>query len=180
MIVRLLTSEEWDRSRFAMLRFVLRHGERRITQAGWRRMVTASAATLAEPGTAVAVAFTACGQPAGVAFAQGYGEGACVVAVHPALRGRGIGRRLLQHLAEPWGRLSCSVASDNPASLAMCYAAGFAASGTHAGPTGKPTLRLVWRPGAPEAEPAAAPARHRRGAVAEPKAAVSLTAAERR
>ncbi|MCC3375706.1 GNAT family N-acetyltransferase [Cohnella sp. REN36] len=146
MIVRLLASEEWERARFPLLRFVLRHSDRRITQAGWRRMVNAGKDALALPGTAVAVAFTACGQPAGVAFAQGYGEDACLVAVHPALRGRGIGRRLLMRLAEPWGRLSCNVAADNPASLAMCQAAGFASSGLHVGPTGKPTLRLVWRP----------------------------------
>ncbi|GIO12573.1 hypothetical protein J19TS2_21280 [Cohnella xylanilytica] len=150
MNVTVLAPEEWERRRFALLRFARRHGDRRITQAGWLKLVALDAKGLGRPGTAVAVAYTAGGLPAGIAFAAGYGEEACVVAVHPALRGRGIARGLLARLAGEWGRLTCRVASDNAASLAACFAAGLVAVGLEAGPTGKPTLRMVY-PARPEA-----------------------------
>ncbi|WP_027085377.1 GNAT family N-acetyltransferase [Cohnella panacarvi] len=140
---RLLKPEEWESGRFQLLRFVRRHGERRITALAWQKLLLVSEAELAQPGTAIAVAYTQGGCPAGVAFAVQFGESACLVTVHPALRGRGVGRKLLGVLAEPWGRLTCNVAIDNAASVAMCFAAGLVAVGLETGPTGKPTLRFV-------------------------------------
>jgi hypothetical protein len=37
-VVSILTPEQWERQRFSLLRFVRRHGERRITGAAWRRL----------------------------------------------------------------------------------------------------------------------------------------------
>lgn len=140
--ILLLSASEWEAQRFQLLRFVRRHGERRISGAAWRKLLKAGAAELGEPGAAIAVAYTQSGCPAGIAYAESFGDGACLVAVHSALRGRGIGRRLLDALANRWGKLVCRVALDNPASLAMCFAAGFVGVGLESGPTGKPTLRL--------------------------------------
>lgn len=145
MIIRMLNPGEWDTRRFSLLRFVRRHGERRIAASAWLRLVRLQAGELASPGVAVAVAFTAGGQPAGVAFAAGYGEEACLAVVHPALRGRGICRSLIAKLGERWGRLSCRVAADQTASLAAGFAAGLVAVGLDSGPTGKPALRLEGR-----------------------------------
>lgn len=142
---RLLEQGQWESGRFQLLRFVRRHGERRITAHAWQKLLLISDAELAQPGTAIAVAYTQGGCPAGVAFADHYGESACLVTVHPALRGRGVGRKLLGVLAEPWGRLNCNVAIDNAPSVAMCFAAGLVAVGLETGPTGKPTLRFVRR-----------------------------------
>ncbi|MFC5529328.1 GNAT family N-acetyltransferase [Cohnella yongneupensis] len=142
---RRLDPVEWDKQRFLLLRFVRRHGERRITGHAWQQLLLAGEAELASPGTAIAVAYTQGGCPAGVAFAEKFGESVCLVAVHPALRGRGVGRQLLSELAEPWERLTCNVAIDNAASVAMCFAAGLVAVGLETGPTGKPTLRFVWK-----------------------------------
>lgn len=142
---KLLGPEEWEKQRFQLLRFVRRHGERRITGRAWQRLLLAGEAELARPGTAIAVAYTQGGCPAGLAFAENFGEAGCLVAVHPALRGRGVGRKLIGELAGPWSRLTCSVALDNAASVAMCFAAGLVAVGLETGPTGKPTLRFVWR-----------------------------------
>lgn len=143
---RLLGAAEWETQRFQLLRFVRRHGERRISSRAWQRLLLAGETELSRPGTAIAVAYTQGGCPAGVAFAAEYGDDACLIAVHPALRGRGVGRRLLRMLAEPWERLTCSVALDNAASVAMCFTAGLVAVGLETGPTGKPTLRFVWQP----------------------------------
>ncbi len=140
---RLLEPDQWESGRFQLLRFVRRHGERRITALAWQKLLLVSEAELALPGTAIAVAYTQGGCPAGVAFADQYGESVCLVTVHPALRGRGVGRKLLGVLTEPWGRLTCNVAIDNAPSVAMCFAAGFVAVGLETGPTGKPTLRFV-------------------------------------
>lgn len=153
---KLLDPSEWEKQRFQLLRFVRRHGERRITGRAWQQLLLAGETELASPGTAIAVAYTQGGCPAGLAFADKYGETVCLVAVHPALRGRGIGRRLLSELARPWSRLTCTVALDNAASVAMCFAAGLVAVGLETGPTGKPTLRFVWR-GDDSSLPAAEP-----------------------
>ena len=154
LVVQLLTPDEWARERFPLLRFVRRHGESRCAKADWLRLVALRPEALAAPGTAVAVVRTAGGMAAGLAFAAGFGEDACVFAVHPALRGRGIGRGLLARLAAEWGRLGCRVAADNAPGLAACFAAGLVAVGLERGPTGKPALRLRFAPGA--AEPGAA------------------------
>lgn len=156
---RLLEPDQWEDGRFQLLRFVRRHGERRITAHAWQKLLLASEAELAQPGTAIAVAYTQGGCPAGVAFADHYGESVCLVAVHPALRGRGVGRKLLRVLAEPWERLTCNVAIDNSASVAMCFAAGLVAVGLETGPTGKPTLRFVWRGNSSDAASAEEPFR---------------------
>ncbi|MBB6733526.1 GNAT family N-acetyltransferase [Cohnella zeiphila] len=144
--VRLLTPEDWAKERFLLLRFVRRHLDRHFAETDWRRLVALRPDALAAPGTAVAVARTAGGMAAGVAYASGFGEDALVFAVHPALLSRGIGQALLGRLAAEWGRLSCRVAADNPAGLAACFAAGLVAVGLERGPAGKPALRLQYRP----------------------------------
>jgi GNAT superfamily N-acetyltransferase len=102
----LLPPEDWAKERFPLLRFVRRHLDRRGADAGWQRLLALRPEALAAPGTAMAVARTAGGMAVGVAFAAEFGEDALVVAVHPALRGRGIGRELLGRLASEWERLA--------------------------------------------------------------------------
>lgn len=143
---RLLTPEQWEEQRFQLLRFVRRHAERRITDAAWRRLLNTGKHKLSQPGTALATAYTHGGVPAAVAYAENFGEDACLVVVHPALRRRGIGRNLLRILAVHCGKLTCRVAADNPASLAMCFAADFVAVDLGIGPTGKSTLHFRWQP----------------------------------
>jgi len=94
---------------------------------------------------AIAVAVDA-GRLVGFAFAADAGERACIVAVHPDTRGKGVGSSLIKALHSRWGRLTCSVAADNPASMQMCFRAGMKAVGLTTGPTGKPTLRFESQP----------------------------------
>ncbi|QYR20411.1 GNAT family N-acetyltransferase [Paenibacillus sp. sptzw28] len=116
--------------------------------SGIRMLNAAQAAKAKEPGgnadaplTAVAVA-VAGGKLAAFAFAAQAGERACLVVVRPELRGQGAGSALLKALHGRFGRLACSVAADNPASMQMCFRAGMKAVGMSTGPTGKPTLRF--------------------------------------
>jgi GNAT superfamily N-acetyltransferase len=117
MIVQKMSPSAWESRRFALLRFVLRHGDRRIDRLSWRRLVTADEDSLRREGTAIAVAYTPGGQPAGIAFAENYGEAACLVAVHPAFRSRGIGRSLLQAIADGREPPACRPASGSAESL---------------------------------------------------------------
>jgi GNAT superfamily N-acetyltransferase len=116
--------------------------------SGTRMLIAAHAAKAKEPDgsaaapkAAVAVA-VAGGKLAAFAFASQAGERACLVVVRPELRGQGAGSALLKALHGRFGRLACSVAADNPASMQMCFHAGMKAVGMFTGPTGKPTLRF--------------------------------------
>jgi len=94
-----------------------------------------------EQEVAIAVAVEN-GKLAGFAFAKDAGRLACLVVVHPQMRGHGVGKELLTTLHHHFGHLTCMVAADNPASMQMCFHAGMVAVELFDGPTGKPTLRF--------------------------------------
>jgi len=94
-----------------------------------------------EQEVAIAVAVEN-GKLAGFAFAMDAGRKACLVVVHPQMRGQGVGNELLTTLHHHFGHLTCLVAADNPASMQMCFHAGMVAVELLNGPTGKPTLRF--------------------------------------
>ncbi|GMK38480.1 hypothetical protein PCCS19_15340 [Paenibacillus sp. CCS19] len=137
-IVRLKPSQ-WLQWRSRLVSFAKRYGDRRLTAEGLHALMHAEANPLAP--TSIVIAREA-GKLVGFAFAQDAGESACVIAVHPESRGRGVGRRLIAELIEACGGLCCSVACDNYASMQLFFRAGLKAVGLHTGPTGKPTLRF--------------------------------------
>ena len=170
MQVKLLAPGQWAAARGRLLAFCRRYGDSRLTAAAMRELRELTPEALAHPAhpahaaagpppgraataaassgvrtAAVAVAVDD-GKLLGVAFAADAGERACLVAVHPDARGNGAGAALIKSLHSRWGRLVCSVAADNPASMQMCFRAGMKAVGMHAGPTGKPTLRFESEP----------------------------------
>lgn len=136
---------QWNARLAGLLDFLREYGEQRITLRGCRVLARLTPEQLAEPGVSLLVA-TVRGQTgrqlAGVSFVSGFGQEACLVAVHPLYRNRHIGTALLSAQHQRLGRLECSVASDNTPSLKMCFNSGLAAVGLHTGPTGKPTLQL--------------------------------------
>jgi GNAT superfamily N-acetyltransferase len=138
--------EQWNGKLSGLLEFLREHGERRITLRGCRVLARLTPEQLGLPGTSLLVA-TVRGQNgrqlAGVSFVSGFGEEACLVAVHPLYRSRHIGTALLTKQLERLGRLTCSVAADNTSSLKMCFNTGLAAVGLTTGPTGKPTLLMT-------------------------------------
>lgn len=135
----------WASRLAGLLEFLREYGEQRITLRGCRVLAALTPEQLALPGISLLVA-TVRGQNgrqlAGVSFVSGYGKEACLVAVHPLYRNRHAGTALLTEQLRRLGRLECSVASDNAASLKMCFNSGLAAVGLTTGPTGKPTLLL--------------------------------------
>ncbi|MBJ6362059.1 GNAT family N-acetyltransferase [Paenibacillus sp. GCM10012307] len=148
MKIRLLTSEEWARMRSFILTFMVRFGEKRLTLSAVSALKQLQPQQLetcyegiSPSGSAVAVAIEK-GKLTGVAAAIDYGQTACLMAVHPSLRGHGLGSRLLKAIMNHCGRLQGEVALDNPASISACFRSGMKAVALLTGPTGKPTLRF--------------------------------------
>ncbi|SEO22483.1 GNAT family N-acetyltransferase [Paenibacillus sp. OV219] len=167
MKVKLLSPSQWPASKEKITRFLYRYGDKRITTAALAALQELAPARLsasraggsggedgagagasvrsgeagAGPEAAIAIAVVG-GKLAAVAFAEDGGERACFVVVSPEFRGQGAGSSLLAALQRRLGRLACTVAADNPASMSMCFRAGMKAVSLHTGPTGKPTLRF--------------------------------------
>jgi GNAT superfamily N-acetyltransferase len=168
MQLRLLTPEESANAAKKLVAFAVRYGDNRLTAAGLnelrklaalgsrdvrpleplglaapddRAAGLAAAQAASSPPAAIAVALEG-GKIAAFAFAADAGERACLVVVRPERRGGGLGSMLLRALRSRCGKLACHVATDNPASMQMCFRAGMKAVGLRTGPTGKPTLRF--------------------------------------
>ncbi|MDQ0191817.1 N-acetyltransferase [Paenibacillus wynnii] len=138
-------SGPWNRQLASLVQFVRHHGERRITSDSCRRLARLTPEQLRVPGVSLLVA-TVRGQHgrqlSGISFVSGYGKESCLVAVHPYHRSKHTGTALLIAQLQRLGSLECYVASDNSASLKMCFNAGLVAVSLRNGPTGKPTLLL--------------------------------------
>lgn len=152
MEVKLLNAAQWPIAKKKLLAFARRYGDSRLTAAGLRALnelepchlheaaIDSAAANAAAPAV-VAIALLE-GKLAGFAFSLSAGEHACLVVVRPHSRGLGIGSELLRKLQSRCNVLTCSVATDNPASMGMCFRAGMKAVSLEQGPAGKPTLRF--------------------------------------
>ncbi|AIQ34826.1 hypothetical protein R50345_09505 [Paenibacillus sp. FSL R5-0345] len=138
-------AKKWKSRLTGLLEFIREHGERRITNQACKVLAKLTPDQLSEPGVSLLVA-TVRGQNgrqiAGVSFVSGFGEEACLVTVHPLYRNKHTGTALMTAQLKRLGRLECSVASDNTASLKMCFNVGLAAVALTSGPTGKPTLLI--------------------------------------
>ncbi|MFF2480622.1 GNAT family N-acetyltransferase [Paenibacillus sp. NPDC058071] len=151
MELQLLAPDQWIKERNRLLGFAVKYGEQRLTAAGLRALHGLAPSSLAangdaEDAAAIAVAKES-GRLVGLAFAAGGGEGDCLAVVHPGMRGRGVGKAMMEALVAKFGKLVCHVATDNAPSLALCFSLGLSAVSMHTGPTGKPTLRFERRVG---------------------------------
>ncbi|MFE0555594.1 GNAT family N-acetyltransferase [Paenibacillus sp. NPDC058910] len=139
----LSSPEEWPHARQQCSDFFRRYGNKRLTREGYQCLVSLSYEGLLQPGTSIMAATVRSdiGRiPVGICFAADYGEGACMIAVHPLYRNRHIGSSLIRSQLSKFGRLRCKVAADHSASLQMCFHAGLKAIALEQGPTSKPTL----------------------------------------
>ncbi|MGG3307197.1 GNAT family N-acetyltransferase [Paenibacillus lautus] len=139
----LSSPEDWPHARQQCSDFFRRYGNKRLTREGYQCLASLSYEGLLQPGTSIMAATVRSdiGRiPVGICFAADYGEGACMIAVHPLYRNRHIGSSLIRSQLSKFGRLRCKVAADHSASLQMCFHAGLKAIALEQGPTSKPTL----------------------------------------
>ncbi|MBT9281768.1 MAG: GNAT family N-acetyltransferase [Hydrogenibacillus schlegelii] len=128
--LRRLAPPDVLRRRRALLRFIRRHGERRITAAALRRIARTAPEAWLAPGTAVYVALEpragegSGGRLIGVLAALDYGLAASLLVVHRSRRNRGLGRALLAAALRDLGKLYGRIRADNGPSLAAARAAG--------------------------------------------------------
>ncbi len=132
----------------SLLAFIVRFGEKRLTMSAVSALKMLQPHQLEERYTGSGISSSAVaaavhkGKLAGVAAAIDYGQGACLMAVHPSNRGHGLGGRMLKAMMNQCGRLQGEVSLDNPASISACFRSGMKAVALLTGPTGKPTLRF--------------------------------------
>lgn len=149
MRLELLTPESWITERKRLVGFAVRFGDKRIAVSTIHTLRRLDPSRLAPSAggdcdTAVVVAKQG-SRIAGFGFASGGGEDGCMFVVHPDARSLGIGSAIMQAIIDRIGKLTCNVAADNTASMALCFRLGMAAVSMHRGPTGKPTLRFERR-----------------------------------
>ncbi|MEV5025949.1 GNAT family N-acetyltransferase [Paenibacillus sp. LPE1-1-1.1] len=146
MDLELLTPEAWLAEQKRLIGFSIRFGDKRLAVSTIHALRKLDPALLEEgsnrPCGAVAVIAKHGSRIVGFGFAEAAGDAACMVVVHPEARSLGIGSALVQAMIQRLGRLSCNVATDNTASMALCFRLGMTAVSMHRGPTGKPTLRF--------------------------------------
>lgn len=135
----------WERQFSEILSFIQRFGSKAISTENYRCLRKLSPRDLNTSGTSLLLATikTEDGERiAGVSCMTSYGNGICLVVVHPLYRGTGVGSRLLMYQQSSLGRLSCRVTLNNVSSLQMCFRAGLCARGIVKSRSGKPLLLL--------------------------------------
>jgi len=147
--LELLTPEVWLAEQKRLIGFAIRFGDKRLAVSTIHALRKLDASLLQEevnrPCGAVAVVAKQGSRVVGFGFAEDGGEAACMVVVHPEARSLGIGSSLVKAMIQRLGKLACNVATDNTASMALCFRLGMTAVSMHRGPTGKPTLRFERR-----------------------------------
>lgn len=141
-----LTAEMWSLERRRLLNFAVRFGDKRLTVAAFhtlRRLVPSMLdKDISGVCQAIVVVAKQGSRIVGMGFASEEGEAGCIVVVHPNERGCGVGSAIMEAMILRLGRLTCNVALDNIASMALCFRLGMSAVAMHKGPTGKATLRF--------------------------------------
>ncbi|MEF2243432.1 MULTISPECIES: GNAT family N-acetyltransferase [unclassified Paenibacillus] len=141
-----LTNEQWMLEKGMWLAFIVRHGRKKITKSAFRALQQLDPNKLVTNSDgrspAVIAAVRHQGKPIALGFADNYGMDGCFIVAHSEAGGRGAGSAIMNALLQSQGKLTCNVAADNIASMALCFKFGFKAVQLHKGPTGKSTLRF--------------------------------------
>lgn len=141
-----LNESDWLDIREQCYDFISRFGSRRLTHEGLSSLQNMSLQQLQQPGTSL-IAATVRGEygrmPVGICYVTGFGETACLIAIHPLYRDRRIGTSLILSQQSRLGYLCCKVAADNYSSLHICFDAGMYAIALESNPAGKPTLVMI-------------------------------------
>lgn len=160
MKLTLLTPRSWMHLQKKLISYAVRFGDKRLTLAAIHSLRKLDGIMLeadSDQRYSAVVAVVKLGERiAGFGFAQGGGntengshadssDTCCIVVVHPDSRRLGVGSAIMKAMMERLGGLTCNVAIDNTASMALCFGLGMTAVSMHQGPTGKSTLRFERR-----------------------------------
>ena len=138
-VIRKIDHEQLKKARKAMIRFIQKYGERRITASGIRWLRQVKETHLSDDGNLILAALHERRLVGLVAIAD-YGRKESLIVVHPQYRRQNVAIRMVDKAFKDLGKLYGRVAIDNIPSLSMCFEAGFVAFALAKGPTGKPTL----------------------------------------
>lgn len=136
-----LTPQLLSRHRDRLIRFSLRHGDKRITHKALRWLKRLPLNQPFPQGTWMAVALEK-DRLCGFILFGGFGLEEAFIVVHPARRRQRVGEQLLELALSRLDRIYTRVACDNIPSLKLCFSMGLVAFHLISGPTGKPTLIL--------------------------------------
>ncbi|WP_234032660.1 N-acetyltransferase [Paenibacillus faecalis] len=110
------SSVEWPDIRQQCYDFLCRFGSRRLSSEGCSILQNMHYDQLQLPGTSL-IAATVRGElgkiPVGICFTAGFGEDACLIAVHPLYRKRRIGTSLILFQLSKLKHMHCNVAIDH-------------------------------------------------------------------
>ncbi len=140
MRIRSISSAELERVLPAIVRFMRRYGDGRITHRAIRWFQGLKQKEWKD-GTLVAAALDG-KKVAGIIVFGNFGLDESFIAVHPAYRKQGVGEALLKYSIEKLKKVYTRVACDNIPSIKLCFTCGLTAFRLIKGPTGKPTLWL--------------------------------------
>ncbi|AHV96630.1 GNAT family N-acetyltransferase [Paenibacillus sabinae] len=138
-------SIQWSRQQGALLAFLRRHAGQRIPTECLQTLADLTPGRLSAPGTSLLTATLRDQlgtQLAALSLVTDYGKEACVIAVHPLYRNKGIGASLMREQVKRLGTLECRVTPDHASGLKMCFNAGLAAVALTRSASGAPVLRL--------------------------------------
>ncbi len=136
--IRTIKKNQLKKFRKTLIRFIQKHGERRITASGIRWLRQVKGTDLSDGNLILAALDRR--RLVGLIAVADYGRRESLIVVHPFYRRQGIGLQLVDGIVSELDKVYGRVAIDNIPSLSMCLQAGFVAFALEKGPTGKPTL----------------------------------------
>ena len=137
--IRNIKQDQLKKFRKTLIRFIQKHGERRITTSGIRWLRQVKGTDLSFDGNLILAALDK-RRLVGLVAVADYGRRESLIVVHPLYRRQGVGLQLVDEVVSELDRVYGRIAIDNIPSLSMCLQAGFVAFALEKGPTGKPTL----------------------------------------
>ncbi|GGF92470.1 GNAT family N-acetyltransferase [Paenibacillus aceti] len=118
---------DWKRVQSDLMAFIRKYGGKRAYSNIYQKLLKLNHRDLSKAGTSfelVTVQTEDGPRIAACSGVTGYGQGMCIIVVHPLYRGLGLGTTLLRHQLAAHGSLTCRIALGDLHSLRMGFRAG--------------------------------------------------------
>ncbi len=138
-----ITSSTQSKIRKTLVQFIVKYGDGHITRkaVNWINRTPFSKIDK-NNGDAIHVFLNEKNQIIGIIAISHYGLEQAIIVIHPNYRKKGLGNQMTKGVLEDIDKYYVRVATDNIASLKLCFSSGMRAFHLVKGPTGKPTLVL--------------------------------------